>query len=208
MISIMCEHDARWQVWAPRRAEVEEPSMKPVAIAVLAAAAALAAPAAAQHHDHIHPQTDSRVSPHAGAQDRAIRSLSEDDIVQLRQGAGWGLALAAELNGVPGPAHLLALKDEIPLRDDQIAAIRTIFERMREAAIAEGERLIGLEAELEAGFRDRTITETTLKRLLSRIAESRATLRHIHLSAHLETPRLLSAEQIARYNALRGYGGG
>jgi hypothetical protein len=48
-------------------------------------------------------------------QSRAIKSLSDNDINELRRGGGWGLALAAELNGMPGPAHLLELKDKIPL---------------------------------------------------------------------------------------------
>jgi hypothetical protein len=54
-------------------------------------------------------------TPYAGMQSRAIKSLSDNDINELRRGGGWGLALAAELNGMPGPAHLLELKDKIPL---------------------------------------------------------------------------------------------
>ena len=117
----------------------------------------------------------------------------------MRRGGGWGLAKAAELNGIPGPAHLLELKDDIPLTPVQI-------EDMRTKAIAEGERLIALEQELEQRFRGRTITEAELGKLLTNIATVRAKLRFIHLSTHLATPRILSEAQIARYNALRGYG--
>lgn len=46
-------------------------------------------------------------TPYAGMQNRAIKSLSDNDINELRRGGGWGLALSAELNGMPGPAHLL-----------------------------------------------------------------------------------------------------
>ena len=53
-------------------------------------------------------------------QSRAIKSLSESDIQELRRGGGWGLALPAELNGMPGPVHLLELKDQIPLATDQV----------------------------------------------------------------------------------------
>jgi hypothetical protein len=60
-------------------------------------------------------------TPYAGMQNRAIKSLSDKDINELRRGGGWGLALAAELNGMPGPAHLLELKDQIPLDSDQVA---------------------------------------------------------------------------------------
>ena len=48
--------------------------------------------------------------PYAGLEARAIKSLSAADVQELRRGGGWGLALPAELNGVPGPAHLLELK--------------------------------------------------------------------------------------------------
>ena len=52
----------------------------------------------------------------------------------MRRGAGWGLALAAELNGVPGPAHLLELKDQIGLSAEQVRAIEEIFAQMKSEA--------------------------------------------------------------------------
>ena len=58
---------------------------------------------------------ETHPSPYVGQDTRPIKSLSADDILELRRGGGWGLAKAAELNGMPGPAHLLELKDEIPL---------------------------------------------------------------------------------------------
>lgn len=148
-------------------------------------------------HDH--------VSKYAGQQTREIKSLSADDIDELRRGGGWGLARAAELNGVPGPAHLLELKDEIGLSPEQVARISAIYDTMKAKAVAEGERLIALEQQLETQFRDGTITDATLRSALADIGESRRTLRYIHLSTHLETPEILSANQIARYNVLRGY---
>lgn len=144
-------------------------------------------------------------SPYAGEQSRAIKSLSRDDIDQLQRGAGWGLARAAELNGVPGPAHLLELQDDIPLAAHQVAEIRDIFERMQADTIAEGQRLIALEERLDVHFREGTITDDILQRLLADIAESRGRLRYLHLATHLETPRLLTDAQIERYNELRGY---
>ena len=47
--------------------------------------------------------------PYAGQQARPIKSLSDDDIAALREGEGMGMAKAAELNGYPGPAHVLQL---------------------------------------------------------------------------------------------------
>ena len=62
-------------------------------------------------------------SPYAGEESRAVKSLSAEDIAELRRGGGWGLARAAELNGMPGPIHLLELKDDIPLTREQVSAI-------------------------------------------------------------------------------------
>ena len=145
-------------------------------------------------------------STYAGQETRRIKSLSEEDIEELRRGGGWGLAKAAELNGIPGPAHLLELKDEISLLPDQVAKIEAIYENMRADAITEAERLIAREEALEDAFRSRTIDEASLRRLLDEIGESRTALRFIHLSTHLTTPSLLSEEQIDRYVELRGYG--
>lgn len=160
---------------------------------------ALAIPfgAAAQSHGH---------SPYAGWEAREIKSLSETDLDDLRAGRGWGLALAAELNGVPGPAHLLELKDRSGLSPEQVSAIEAIFAAMQTEAQEAGERFIAAETAIEDAFREGNLDPDQLRALIDVAAEARAELRFIHLSRHLETPPLLTAEQIARYNELRGYG--
>jgi hypothetical protein len=137
---------------------------------------------------------------------REIKSLSDDDLDDLRRGAGWRLALSAELNGIPGPAHLLELKDQLGLSADQVAAIDEIFGQMQGEAKEAGARFIVAEAEIEAAFRAGDLSPERLRSLIDASAGARAELRYIHLSRHLETPPLLSNEQIARYNVLRGYG--
>jgi hypothetical protein len=144
-------------------------------------------------------------STYAGEEARDIKALSNEDIDDLRNGRGWGLAKPAELNGLPGPAHLLELKDQIPLSPRQVALVEALYAEMKRQAVAEGERLIALERNLEQVFRTRTVTEGDLERLLVEIEKSRASLRLIHLATHLKTPAILSAKQIARYNDLRGY---
>ncbi|HSP24803.1 MAG TPA: hypothetical protein VLQ65_06485, partial [Saliniramus sp.] len=145
-------------------------------------------------------------SPYAGFETRAIKSLSENDIDELRRGGGWGLALAAELNGIPGPAHLLELRDEIPLSADQVTAIEAIFGEMQSEARAAGARLIDAEEAIEVEFRAGGLDDARLRSLIAEAEAARAELRFIHLSRLLSTPPLLSAEQVARYNSLRGYG--
>ena len=144
-------------------------------------------------------------SPYAGEESREVKSLSPGDIAELRRGGGWGLARAAELNRMPGPVHLLELKDRIPLTPEQVVAVKRIYERMRADAIAEGERFIAAEHALEEAFRAGTVSEERLREMLGDIERSRARLRFIHLVAHLGTPELLTDEQIARYDHLRGY---
>ncbi len=147
----------------------------------------------------------SHTSKYAGHEKQTIKSLSPGDIAELKRGGGWGLAKAAELNGVPGPFHLLKMKHAIHLSDVQVSAISIIYERMKSRAIQQGETLIALERDLETHFRNRTITDAILRASLKAIAEARRELRYIHLATHLKTPKILTRDQISKYNALRGY---
>lgn len=169
-------------------------------LSTLLMAMALCAPLStlAQHHH-------GSQTPYAGLQNRAIKSLSDTDIQELRRGGGWGLALAAELNGMPGPTHLLELKDQIPLTEEQVAKTRALVDDMRKAAIPTGERLIAAETALEAAFAKGTVDEASLRGLLAQAESARAELRYIHLSQHIKTVQYLRPEQIKRYNVLRGY---
>src|SRR6266571_4214131 len=71
-------------------------------------------------------------SPYAGQEQRAIKALSDQEIRDLLEARGMGLAKAAELNSYPGPLHVLELADELGLSDAQRASSRTLYERMRE----------------------------------------------------------------------------
>ena len=118
---------------------------------------------------------------------------------------GVGPALAAELNGMPGPTHLLELKDQIPLASDQVAKTQALLDEMRKAALPTGERLIAAEKALEAAFATGKVDESSLRRLLADSEAARSELRFIHLSQHYKTVQFLKPEQIKRYNILRGY---
>lgn len=144
-------------------------------------------------------------TPYAGMQSRAIKSLSDADLEELRRGGGWGLALPAELNGMPGPAHLLELREPLGLSDDQVRAIQALFDDMKRAAVPAGERLIAAEAAIEAAFASGRVDEAGLRRLLAEAESARTELRFIHLSQHYKTVPLLRPQQIQRYNVLRGY---
>ena len=54
-------------------------------------------------------------SPYAGQEQRAIKALSDEEIRDLLDARGMGLAKAAELNSYPGPLHVLQLANELGL---------------------------------------------------------------------------------------------
>lgn len=81
-------------------------------------------------------------SPYAGMQTRSIKALSTQQIDDLRASRGMGLALAAELNGYPGPAHVLELSDWLALSPAQKERIKKLFESMKVESAPIGARLI------------------------------------------------------------------
>ncbi len=151
--------------------------------------------------------TDALLSPYAGEQARKIKSLSMDDVEELLSGGGWGLAKPAELNGMPGPGHLLDMQNQIMLSAEQINAIRKIWTQMNAKARQLGKRYVALEAELGQKFATGRINNVRLKSMLAEIGAVRSELRYTHLAAHLESLPILRPEQVALYNRLRGYAG-
>src|ERR1051325_5074999 len=66
--------------------------------------------------------------PYAGQQEREIKALSADEITGYLAGAGMGYAKAAELNGYPGPMHVLELADQLKLTPEQKGSVRKLME--------------------------------------------------------------------------------
>jgi hypothetical protein len=152
-------------------------------------------------------QAHAQTQPYAGMQERGVKALSEQQIEDLRKGRGMGLALPAELNGYPGPIHVLELGDQLALSPAQRHRLEDLYAAMKAEAVPLGERLIAEEAHLDRLFAQRTVTANTLAAATSTIGDTQGALRAAHLKYHLSTADLLDAEQIARYAQLRGYGG-
>ena len=93
--------------------------------------------------------------PYAGLEQRTVKALSEQQIADLRAGRGMGLALPAELNGYPGPSHVLENADALGLSAEQREHTKGLFEAMKAEAVPVGERLIEQEAKLDRLFADR-----------------------------------------------------
>jgi len=143
--------------------------------------------------------------PYAGLQNRTIKTLSEQQIADLNAGRGMGLALAAELNGYPGPIHAIELADQLHLSPNQVSKLRALFEAMKAETIPLGETLISQERNLNDDFANHTVTLASLEGATQRIGATQAALRAAHLRYHLSAVAVLTPEQVARYNELRGY---
>ncbi len=161
----------------------------------------LATPTAfAQHED--------RTPAHNGyaeMQTREIKALSPEQVADLREGKGMGASLPAELNGVPGPLHVLQLKARINVTPEQQRQLETISAEMKVQARRLGDDIVAAEAGLDRAFRTGKADETLIQSTTARIAGLQGQLRAVHLMAHLKTRQVLSEQQVVAYNQARGY---
>lgn len=148
---------------------------------------------------------ESYISKYQGEELRKIKTLSKDDISELQKGSGWGFAKAAELNGYPGPLHILQMESEISLTPTQKNKIQALYQDMNAKAVVLGKELVDLEGAINTAFAEKKIDKDSLEKHVTAIEAIRSSLRILHLSAHLETPSILTEEQITLYNRLRGY---
>lgn len=144
---------------------------------------------------------------YAGQQSREIKALSAEEQADLLAGRGMGLARAGELNHYPGPAHALQLRDKLALLPGQLDAVQASFRRMEAAAKPLGADLLARERELDAAFRDATVTTARMAADAEAIGALQGRLRAVHLAAHLEMRAVLTPAQVAAYDELRGYAG-
>lgn len=146
-------------------------------------------------------------SPYAGQFSVAdtVRVLSPEEVRQIRAGEGAGLAKAAELNGVPGPRHVLDLASDLNLSPDQVAKIQPIYDDMRAKAVAAGAAYLAAQEALETDFRNGRLMLDTLPARVAEVARLRGELESAHLAPHLATAAILTPDQVARYNTMRGY---
>ena len=159
-------------------------------------AAALSGCAASGGHVH---------SPYAGQQSRDIKALSADEERGLAAGEGLGYAKAAELNGYPGPAHVLENAEALGLTPEQRTAVEFIMQAHKAEARALGAELLKRERELDQLFATRAATAAAIETKTFEIGLVQAKLRASHLKAHAATTALLKPEQVERYNRSRGY---
>lgn len=174
-------------------------------VIVLIAVLGISLHAAASGMNHDHGSAAGGHQPYAGLETRAIKALSETDLADLQAGKGMGLALAAELNGYPGPVHVLEFADALGLDNAQRDATERAYQEMQQTAVTHGAELITAEAQLDQLFAHRHATLEAIERLTARAAEIHGKLRATHLRYHLTMAEILSPAQIKHYQELRGY---
>jgi Spy/CpxP family protein refolding chaperone len=155
-----------------------------------------AMPALAQHQ------------PYAGQQAREVKSLSAQEVEQYLAGAGMGYAKPAELSNYPGPMHVLELADKLVLTPEQRAQTKTLMDAHKAEARAIGAKRVEAERALDDLFAKGMMDEEALGRAVRAAAALEGEYRLSHLETHRRMRALLTEEQVARYNHLRGYGSG
>ena len=175
----------------------------------------LALPAAAQHAghhgSHHHgapsghaPPVAKAVQPYAGVEGRRLKALSEEDAAGLLAGRGMTLALAAELNGYPGPMHVLEHADALRLTPAQRTTTEALRDRMAGEARALGARIVALEGELDRLFAAGTADTGRLAALTASLGALNGRLREVHLATHISMHDVLGPEQRRAYDRMRG----
>ncbi len=173
---------------------------------VVATFGLLANPASAQHQGgHGANHVGAKHGSYAGQETRSVASFSDEEVAGHLAGRGLGYARSAELNGYPGPMHVLELKAQLDLTPDQIAATDALFKSMQVRARAAGHSYVEAEKALDAAFKSGAADAATIAGLVRAADAKRAEKRLAHLEAHIEMAGILSKEQRASYNRLRGY---
>jgi Spy/CpxP family protein refolding chaperone len=147
----------------------------------------------------------SAEAPYTNRTSLAVKALTPEAIEEYKQAHGMGMAIPAELNGYPGPRHVLDMADELELTAEQKTRLKSIYDSMHDAAVPLGMQIIDRETQLDTSFASGAAKEETVAALTREIGELQGRLRNVHLSAHIATKALLTPHQVEMYVAARGY---
>lgn len=164
------------------------------------------APLLAQHDAH--PGRAGPPPAYAGQQQREIKALAADDQRAFLNGAGIGLARAAELNHYPGPMHVVELAEALALTAEQRQASERLLLAHKTEARALGARVVDAERELDRLFAAGKVDAAALAAAVGKAGAALAAYRLAHLEAHRRQRELLGPAQVAEYDRRRGYAAG
>ena len=114
-----------------------------------------------------------------------------------------GLDNAAELNGYPDPTHVLELANQLQLTPQQRSKAEHLKRSMKAAARL-GHWLVEAERRLNVLFAKGEADDEKITLLARRVGGLEAEIRLVHLRAHIEMRRVLTADQIKKYYQERG----
>lgn len=155
-----------------------------------------------------HGRRDAALSPYVPELSSPVRGLSGQEVDDLLNGRGAGYARTAELNGYPGPRHVLDFERELGLSSEVSRQVQSIFAHMQSDAKRLGREIVHRERQFSEAFATRAVSADAVQRHAADLSALYGQLRATHLRAHVDVTPLLSAAQIAKYNTLRGYSGG
>jgi Spy/CpxP family protein refolding chaperone len=98
------------------------------------------------------------------------------------------------------------MASQLGLSETQRAEAQQIYDHMHQEAVRLGNLLIAKERELDRLFASNEIDVPTLQDVVRAIAQLQGELRITHLQAHVDMKHILSSDQTAQYDVLRGYG--
>lgn len=153
------------------------------------------------------PAHESTRSPYAGEEARAVKALAPEEIDGLQSGEGMGLAKVAELNGLPGPRHVIELREELEVTPEQYRRTEAAMKTMRSEAIILGNEIVRTETQLDSLFATfaAAVEPESASDLVMHAANLSGKLRWTHIAAHIAMMDILTEEQRTRYVQLRGY---
>ena len=125
-------------------------------------------------------------SPYAGQEARQIKALSATEIAAYVEGKGQGFAKPAELNGYPGPMHVLELADQLALTEQQKEASKALLVKHKTEARELGVAYVSAEAALEKLFASRLATPEALGVAIENSAKIHSLIRGAYLQTHLQ----------------------
>ncbi|MBM3219761.1 MAG: periplasmic heavy metal sensor [Candidatus Rokubacteria bacterium] len=158
--------------------------------------------AAAQHHGHAQSGSAAHAPGGHAAHRQMQATLDEIDRV-IASGRGAGMAFAADRHGYPGPLHVLELKDQLRLTPAQEARIIALQEAMFADSRPKSARLMEAEARLRRLFAEGVADEAGVRAAVAESERARTEVRLVHLLTHLQTRRVLTAEQRRLYHEAR-----
>jgi len=142
--------------------------------------------------------------PDSTAGKSPVRTLNRQQYdAYLKGTAADEMAIVAEMNHYPMPDNVLELSNQLDLSTVQIKKITEVNTQMHRRRIQIGGSIISNEKMLDSLFKTRKMTDGNLIFYTNRHGLYQGELKNAILQACMATEKLLSAQQIAKLEALQ-----